>query len=103
MRFQSFEEMLSYWAERKENGPALIFDEHGKSSWSYAEFLRRVRERAEELRAIFRHQGSALPLGMMERVCAFTPRDILLPPIYNLFIAYFNYSGSDHKTKYSRR
>ena len=51
MRFQSFVEMLSYWAERKENGPALIFDEHGKSSWSYAEFLRRVRERAEELRA----------------------------------------------------
>ena len=51
MRFQSFEEMLSYWAERKENGPALIFDEHGKNSWSYAEFLRRVRERAEELRA----------------------------------------------------
>lgn len=51
MRFQSFEEMLSYWAERKENGPALIFDEHGKNSWTYAEFLRRVRERAEELRA----------------------------------------------------
>jgi acyl-CoA synthetase (AMP-forming)/AMP-acid ligase II len=51
MRFQSFEEMLSYWAERKENGPALIFDEHGKSSWTYTEFLRRVRERAEELRA----------------------------------------------------
>ena len=51
MRFHSFEEMLSYWAERKEDGPALIFDEHGKNSWTYAEFLRRVRERAEELRA----------------------------------------------------
>ena len=51
MRFQSFEEMLSYWAERKENGPALLFDERGKNSWTYAELLRRVRERTEELRA----------------------------------------------------
>ena len=41
MRFQSFEEMLSYWAERKDNGPALIFDDHCNNS----------RERAEELRA----------------------------------------------------
>ena len=60
MRFQSFEEMLSYWAERKENGPALIFDEHGKNSWTYAEFLRRVRERAEELRA-----GGKTCLGLL--------------------------------------
>lgn len=51
MRFHRFEEMLLTWAERKENGPALIFDEHGKGSWSYAMFLHRVRERAETLRA----------------------------------------------------
>ena len=51
MRFQSFEEMLSTWAERKEKGPALLFDEGGRKSWSYAELLSRVRTRASALRA----------------------------------------------------
>ncbi len=51
MRFHSFEEMLAYWAERKETGPALIFDDRGRESWTYAELLRQVRTRADELRA----------------------------------------------------
>ena len=51
MRFQSFEEMIAFWAERKKGGPALIFDEGGRKSWTYDELLLRVRERAEALRA----------------------------------------------------
>ena len=51
MRFSRFEEMLAYWADRKPEGPALIFDAGGRESWTYAELLARVRARAEELRA----------------------------------------------------
>ncbi|MBR5343299.1 MAG: acyl--CoA ligase [Oscillospiraceae bacterium] len=51
MRFQSFEEMIGFWAERKKSGPALIFDEGGRKSWTYEELLRHIRERAEALRA----------------------------------------------------
>lgn len=51
MRFRSFEEMIAFWAERKKSGPALIFDEGGRKSWTYEELLFRVRERAEALRA----------------------------------------------------
>ena len=50
MRFCSFEEMLAFWAGQSPDSPALIFDEKGKQSWSYAVLLRRVRERAEALR-----------------------------------------------------
>ena len=51
MRFSSFEEMLAHWAEKKKSGPALVFDEGCRGSWTYAELLSRVRERASELRA----------------------------------------------------
>ena len=49
MRFHSFEEMLRHWAEKKPDGPALLFEGQGRESWRYAELLRAVERRAEAL------------------------------------------------------
>ena len=47
MRFNSFEELLRYWAEQSPNAPALCGE---NATWSYREFLERVLRRAEELK-----------------------------------------------------
>ena len=48
IRFQSFEDLLSYWARRTPESPALRYE---GSCLSYSALLERVRARAEELRA----------------------------------------------------
>ena len=50
MRFTSFDHMLSHWAALSPEAPALCFDEHGETVWSFAELKRQVDARAEELR-----------------------------------------------------
>ena len=47
MRFNSFEEMLRYWAGQSPDAPALCGED---GTWSYREFLERVLRRAEELK-----------------------------------------------------
>ena len=49
MRFNSFEELLRYWAEQSPDAPAIRGE---KGTWSYREFLERVLRRAEELKKI---------------------------------------------------
>ena len=48
IRFQSFEDLLSYGARRTPESPALRYE---GSCLSYSALLERVRARAEELRA----------------------------------------------------
>ncbi|MBQ9686135.1 MAG: acyl--CoA ligase [Oscillospiraceae bacterium] len=51
MRFESFEQMLSHYAEKQPEAPALIFSEAEKKTLSYAELLLAVRELAAAYRA----------------------------------------------------
>ena len=60
MRFNSFEHMLSFWAETAPEAPALCFEGNaGKSLWTWAELERQVARRSEELQ---REGGSCLGL-----------------------------------------
>ena len=47
IRFQSFEELLSFWAEKSPDRPALLYE---GCCLSYQDLLERVRNRAEELK-----------------------------------------------------
>ncbi len=52
MRFDSFSHMLSHWAERSPDSPALVYDGGGAPAiLSYAELKAAVDKRADELRA----------------------------------------------------
>ena len=50
MRFDSFHHMLSCWAEKTPDAPALIYDDRGKKTLSFSELLEAVDERAEALK-----------------------------------------------------
>ncbi len=50
MRFDSFSHMLRHWAEQTPDRPALIYEDCGKKSLSYAKLRDAVESRAEELR-----------------------------------------------------
>ena len=47
IRFQSFEELLSFWAEKSPDRPALLYE---GCCLSYQDLLERVQDRAEELK-----------------------------------------------------
>ena len=51
MRFESFEQMLSYYAEKQPDAPALIFSDEEKQTVSYAELLETVRDLADVYRS----------------------------------------------------
>ena len=52
MRFDSFSHMLSFWAEKSPDSPALVYDGGGSPSLlSFAELKAAVDKRADELRA----------------------------------------------------
>ena len=51
MRFESFEQMLSWYAEHTPDAPALIFSDGEKKTLTFSELLLAVRELAEEYRA----------------------------------------------------
>ena len=57
MRFNSFEEMLRYWAQQSPDAPALCGED---GTWSYREFLERVLRRAEELERLVALAGENL-------------------------------------------
>ena len=51
LRFDSFHHMLTYWAEKTPDKPALIHDDHGRKALSFSELLKAVEERARALKA----------------------------------------------------
>ena len=51
MRFDSFSQMIGYWADRTPDAPALIFDAGGKQTLSFAQLRQTVTDRADALRA----------------------------------------------------
>ncbi len=68
MRFSGFYELISHWAERQPDAPALVFDRGGRQTMSYAQLREAVDRRAEALRA---DGGSCLALlcdGSLENV-----------------------------------
>lgn len=51
MRFDSFDHMLRYWAEKTPGAPALVYDEGGKKTLSFSELRAEVSARSEEMKA----------------------------------------------------
>ena len=51
MRFDSFSQMLEYWAGQTPDAPALIFDEGGKKTLSFASLEQTVKARCDVLQA----------------------------------------------------
>lgn len=60
MRFDSFSHLLRHWAAQTPDSPALLYDEGGVKTLSFAELLDRVERRAEELR-----RGGKTCLGVL--------------------------------------
>ena len=60
MRFSSFSQMLSHWAEATPEAPALCYDRGGRQTMSFVELEAAVDTRAEALRA-----GGGTCLGLL--------------------------------------
>ena len=52
LRFDSFHHMLSCWAEKTPDAPALIYDDRGKKTLSFSELLEAVNERASDRKSV---------------------------------------------------
>ena len=50
LRFDSFHHMLSWWAEKTPDKPALIYDDHGQKTLSFSQLLEAVDARASALK-----------------------------------------------------
>ena len=50
MRFESFSHMLRHWAEKTPAAPALLYDEHGQKTRSFAALYEAVMRRAQVLK-----------------------------------------------------
>ena len=60
MRFESFSQMIGYWADAAPDAPALLYDEGGKQTLSFAQLRQSVNDRAARLQA-----GGKTCLGML--------------------------------------
>ena len=82
MRFDSFSHLLRHWAAQTPDSPALLYDEGGVKTLSFAELLDRVERRAEELR-----RGGKTCLGVLS--------DGSMACVTELFAA--NFAGLDER------
>ncbi|MCR5664226.1 MAG: acyl--CoA ligase [Oscillospiraceae bacterium] len=72
MKFQRFDELLGFWAEKTPEAPALVFEDGKgeKQTWSYRELLAQTRRKAEEYRASGRTCLGVLADGSRDCVVA---------------------------------